>query len=134
MTTLRGNKSFQFIVGVGVLYFAFQLWTNGYFDVLFRAESEGFESGALLPLLLSAAVSAVQMVGLLAILIVSNVLPLLKPVGQYLLSLIDTLVNKLPTKIASKINKVEAPEIDVDKLIATLNDLDARIRNVEEGK
>ncbi len=134
MATLRDNKSFQFLVGCFVLFFGFKLWTAGYFDILFRGEGEGFESGALLPILLSAAFSAVQMVGLIAILLVSNILPLLKPIGQYFVSLKDTLVAKLPTKVASVINKVEAPEIDVEKLIATLNDLDARIRNVEESK
>ena len=125
--SLSKNKSFQFLVGCFVLFFGFKLWQAGWFDILFREDTEGFESSAILPMLIAAAVSAVQMVGVIAILIVSNVLPLLKPVGLYLIKLKDAAVAKLPTKAQKVINKVDAPEIDVDKLIATLNSLDQRI-------
>ena len=120
---LRENKSFQFLVGVFCIICGWKLYQAGVFDFFFRDESEGFEStAALLPMLLSAVVSATQMIGLVAILLVSGLAPLAEQA-------VDFLRSKMPRfdKVASKVEQ----EIDSDKLISVLNKLDERIRSIE---
>ncbi len=126
---LRSNKSFQFICGCFSLAALFYLYSNGAFAFLLDNEpSEGMESVSLVTLVLTSLVSAVQLVGIISILIVSNVL---KPFAEWT---VDAVRSRLPKvdAVASKIENV-ADGIDVDKLVATLNDLDERIRKVEEG-
>ena len=72
---LRNNKSFQFLVGCFVLFLAWKLYSVGAFDWFLEKDTEGFESVSLVSLLLTAAVSAVQMVGLIAIVVVGGLAP-----------------------------------------------------------
>jgi hypothetical protein len=119
---LRDNKSFQFLIGCLVLVAAYKMFTLGVFDFLIRDDSEGFESTALIPMVISALVSAVQMVGLIAILLVSGLAP-------YAEKSVDFLRDRIPRldKVASKVES----EIDSEKLINVLNKLDERIRSIE---
>lgn len=119
---LRENKSFQFLVGLFCLVCGWKLYQAGIFDFFFRDDSEGFESASLIPMLLASVVSAIQMIGLVAILLVSGMAPLAEQA-------VDFLRSKMPKfdKVASKVEQ----EIDSEKLISVLNKLDERIRSIE---
>lgn len=77
MGKLRDNKSFQTIVGAGVIYVLFRLWRDGWISWLLGNDpaSEGFSSPAVWLAVGQAILSFVQMVGILAIGVVSGVLP-----------------------------------------------------------
>ena len=126
--SLKQNKSWQFLVGCFVLFCAYKIYSLGIIDAFMNAEvsyspSEGFESTtALLPLLLTAVVSAVQMVGIIAIALVSGLQPLAEMA-------VDALRSKMP-KFNTVATKVEQ-NIDVDKLVDALNQIDERIRSIE---
>lgn len=120
---LRENKSFQFIVGCFVLFLGWKLYTLGVLDWFFaNPEEDGVQSVALIPMLLSAIVSAVQMVGLVAILLVGGLAPQAE-------KLVDYARSKMP-KLDKVAQKVE-DNIDADKLTDVLNKLDERIRLIE---
>lgn len=119
---LRNNKSFQFLVGCFVLFLAWKLYEVGVFDWFLKEDTEGFESVSLFTLLLSAAVSAVQMVGLCAILIVGGLAPIAEKAVDYIRS-------KMPK--LDRAAQVIEEKVDAEKLIATLNAMDERIRSIE---
>jgi ABC-type antimicrobial peptide transport system ATPase subunit len=124
MNELRGNKSFQFICGVGTLALLFFMWENNVFSFLLDDEpSEGMESVSLATLVLTSVVSAVQFVGIISILIVSNVL---KPLAEWT---VDAVRARFP-KVDAVADRIE-DAIDVEKLTSVLNDLDERLRKVE---
>ena len=120
---LKENKSFQFLVGCFVLFLAYKLYSIGFFTwFLADPETEGYENVQLIPILLTAAVSAVQMVGVVAILLVGGLAPMVE-------SLVDSVKNKIP-----KINNVEnqiSSDLDVSKLTKVLSDLEERLSNLE---
>lgn len=120
---LKDNKSFQFLVGLFILFLAYKCWASGVFDWFFQEETEGFESVSLLPMILTAIVSAVQLVGLVAIMIVSGLQPLAEQSVDYIRGMFpkgDTITTEVSNSI------------DSDKLVETLNKLDQRISNLEE--
>jgi hypothetical protein len=120
---LKENKSFQFLVGCFVLFLAYKLYTVGFFTWVFEdPETEGYQNVQLVPLLLTAAVSAVQMVGVLAIMIVGGLSPLVE-------SLVDKVKNNIP-KIGNGKNST-ANELDVDKLNKVLTDIEERLAALE---
>lgn len=124
MNELRGNKSFQFICGCGTLALLFFMWENNVFSFLLADEpSEGMESVSLATLVLTSVVSAVQFVGIISILIVSNVL---KPLAEWT---VDAVRARFP-KVDAVADRIE-DAIDVEKLTSVLNDLDERLRKVE---
>ena len=124
MNELRGNKSFQFICGCGTLALLFFMWENNVFSFLLDDEpSEGMESFSLVTLVLTSLVSAVQLVGILSIAIVSGVL---KPLAEWT---VDAVRARFP-KVDAVADKIE-DAIDVEKLTSVLNDLDERLRKVE---
>lgn len=124
MNELRGNKSFQFICGCGTLALLFFMWENNVFSFLLDDEpSEGMESVSLATLVLTSVVSAVQFVGIISILIVSNVL---KPLAEWT---VDAVRARFP-KVDAVADRIE-DAIDVEKLTSVLNDLDERLRKVE---
>ncbi len=125
MSDLKSNKSFQFICGVGTLVFAFYLYSNGAFSFLFRDEPEGMESVSLATLLISAAVSTCQMIGIISIGIVSG---LLAPLAEWT---VDTVRSKFP-KVKDAGSRVET--VDIDKLLSVLNDLDSRLKKIEDDQ
>lgn len=122
---LKQNKSFQFLIGCFVLFFIYKLYVFGVFAwFLEDPESEGYQSFELVPLLLTAVVSAVQMVGVIAIMIVSGLSPVIE-------SLVDTLRSKIPKLDAVATKVEETVDFDVKKLTDVLNDIDERIRAIE---
>jgi len=124
MNELRGNKSFQFICGCGTLALLFFMWENNVFSFLLDDEpSEGMESVSLVTLVLTSVVSAVQLVGILSIAIVSGVL---KPLAEWT---VDAVRARFP-KVDAVADRIE-DAIDVEKLTSVLNDLDERLRKVE---
>ena len=121
--SLRQNKTWQFLVGCAVLLCAWKLHEAGVFAWFFRDESEGFENiGSLIPLALTAVVSAIQMVGLIAIACCAGAAPLAE-------KLVDFLRSKMP-RIDKAAQTIEE-SVDVEKLVQTLNGLDERIRSIE---
>ena len=119
---LRNNKSFQFLVGCFVLLLVWKLYVIGAFEWFLKEDTEGFESVSLVTLFLTAAVSAVQMVGLVAIMVVAGLAPAAE-------SAVDYLRAKMP-KFNHVASKIEA-QVDADKLTKALNDIDERIRSIE---
>ncbi len=124
MNELKSNKSFQFICGCGTLALVYYLYSNGVFSFLLEDEPpEGMESVSLATLVLTSIVSAVQLVGILSIAIVSGVL---KPLAEWT---VDSVRERFP-KVDAVAEQVEK-RIDMEKLVNVLNDLDERLRKVE---
>jgi len=124
MNELKSNKSFQFICGAGTLAVVYYMYSNGVFAFLLDDEPpEGMESASLATLVLTSIVSAVQLVGILSIAIVSGVL---KPLAEWT---VDSVRAKFP-RVDAVAEQVEN-SIDMDKLVSVLNDLDERLRKVE---
>ena len=124
MNELKSNKSFQFICGCGTLALVYYLYSNGVFSFLLEDEPpEGMESVSLATLVLTSIVSAVQLVGILSIAIVSGVL---KPLAEWT---VDSARERFP-KVDAVAEQVEK-KIDMEKLVNVLNDLDERLRKVE---
>ncbi len=124
MNELRSNKSFQFICGCGTLALVYYMYMNGDFSFLLDDEPpEGMESVSLATLVLTSVVSAVQLVGILSIAIVSGVL---KPLAEWT---VDAVRARFP-KVDAVAEQVEK-KIDMEKLVSVLNDLDERLRKVE---
>jgi hypothetical protein len=119
---LRNNRTWQFLCGCFVIFLAYQCFSLGVFDWFFKEDTEGFESVSLLALLLSAAVSAVQMCGLCAILLVGGLAPIAEKAVDYIRA-------KMPK--VDRAAKVIEEKVDAEKLIATLNNMDERIRSIE---
>jgi len=120
---LKENKSFQFLVGCFVLFLAYKLYSIGFFTwFLADPETEGYENVQLIPILLTAAVSAVQMVGVIAILLVGGLAPMAE-------GFIETVKNKLPKINNQKDTTIS--ELDVTKLTKVLSDLEKRLSNLE---
>lgn len=120
--TLRQNKSWQFLVGCFCIFIAWKLYQVGAFAWFLNRDTEGFENVSLIPLILTAAVSAVQMVGLVAIMIVGGLAPGAEKVVDYFRA-------KMP-KLNYVAGKIEE-QVDTDKLTKALNDIDERIRSIE---
>tara|TARA_Y100000361_G_scaffold36089_1_gene30571 strand:- start:28169 stop:28552 length:384 start_codon:yes stop_codon:yes gene_type:complete len=123
---LKENKSFQFLVGCFVLFLAYKLYTVGFFTWVFEdPETEGYQNVQILPLVITAAVSAIQMVGVVAIMIVGGLTPLIE-------NLVDNVKKNIPKFTKKEISA--APELDVSKLTNVLSDLEERLANLEGGK
>jgi len=126
MNELKSNKSFQFICGAGTLALLYFMYSNGVFSFLLDDEPpEGMESVSLATLVLTSLVSAVQFVGIISILIVSNVL---KPLAEWT---VDAVRARFP-KVDAVADKIE-DAIDAEKLTSVLKDLDERLRKVERS-
>ncbi len=123
MDELKKNKSAQFIAGCGTIALAYYLYLNNFFGFLFDDQPpEGMESVSLATIFLTSAVSAIQLIGILSIGVVSG---LLKPLAEWS---VDAIRGKLPAKVAGQV----ADAVDVDKLLSVLNDLDKRLKDLEE--
>ena len=124
MNEIKSNKSFHFICGCGTLALLYFMYSNGVFSFLLDDEPpEGMESVSLATLVLTSLVSAVQLVGILSIAIVSGIL---KPLAEWT---VDSVRAKLPKVDAIAGNIEEA--VDLEKLTSVLNDLDERLRKIE---
>jgi hypothetical protein len=124
MNEIKSNKSFQFICGCGTLALLYFMYSNGVFSFLLDDEPpEGMESVSLATLVLTSLVSAVQLVGILSIAIVSGIL---KPLAEWT---VDSVRAKLP-KVNAIAGNIEQA-VDLEKLTSVLNDLDERLRKIE---
>lgn len=110
---MRSNKAFQFCVGAFVLFLLFRLYTTGWFDSWLNRDvnGDGVESVDLVAMFITAAVSAVQMVGLIAIGIVAGLQPLVT-------GLVDGIITLLSPK-------PKQPVVDEDLLAAIIARLDS---------
>jgi len=75
---MKENKTFQTIVGAGVMYLTFVLWRDGWIGSvvdLFNGQEEGFSGPELWLGVVAAILSFTQMVGIATIGIVSGLLP-----------------------------------------------------------
>lgn len=124
---LKQNRSFQFIVGVFVIAMAVKCYPI--FEHLWIVDdSEGFNSAGLLVALATAAASAVQLVGVCAILIVGGLQPLAEKAVDYLRGMFP--------RASDAADKVESV-IDAAKLNEVLTNLNDRINALAdkvEGK
>lgn len=120
--SLRENKTWQFLVGCFVIFLAYKCWSLGVFAWFFTEDTEGFESVSLIPLVLTAVVSAIQMVGLIAIMICSGLQPLAEKAVDYLRARMPRL---------DRAAKTIEEKIDAEKLVEALNRLDERIASIE---
>lgn len=124
MSELKQNKSFQFICGCLTITFIWYLYKNQVFEIFFsNNEGEGLESVPLATLILTSLVSAIQLVGIISIGIVSGIL---KPAAEWV---VDAIRNRFP-KVDQAASKIE-DAVDLDKLVAILNKLDERLSNLE---
>lgn len=124
MSDIKQNKSFQFICGCLTIAFVWYLHKNHVFEIFFSDnDGEDLQSAPLTTLILTSLVSAIQLVGILSIGIVSGVLA---PLAEYV---VDAIRNRFP-KVDRAANKIE-DAVDVDKLLAILNKLDERLSNLE---
>ena len=122
MDELKKNKCAQFIAGCGTIALAYYLYVNNFFGFLFDDQPpEGMESVSLATIFLTSAGSAIQLIGIISIGVVSG---LLKPLAEWS---VDAIKGKLPAKVAGQV----ADAVDVDKLLSVLNDLDKRIKDLE---
>ncbi len=75
------NKSFQFFVGVGVIFLAWKLWTLGWFshavESLEGGQEDGFQSvvGSLVPIV----IDTVALIGIVAIAFVKLIYGAIEP-------------------------------------------------------
>tara|TARA_R100000951_G_scaffold90943_1_gene79283 strand:+ start:970 stop:1350 length:381 start_codon:yes stop_codon:yes gene_type:complete len=124
MDELKKNKSAQFIAGCGTLALVYFLYTNNFFAFLFNDDPpEGMESVSLATLFLTSLVSAVQLIGILSIGVVTGIL---KPLAEWS---VDAVKSRFPKKVS----RTSDDAVDVDKLLSVLNDLDKRLKSLEGG-
>ncbi len=132
--SLKSNRSFQFLVGAFVIVLAWKLYQAGFLDVLFAApgeNSDGVESVSLLSLAVSGVVSSIQLIGLLALMLVSGLEPLATSVVEYVGGMVAKLrPRKKPTWYVSP-EKKEA-SLDVDKMANVLDSILSRLESLEE--
>lgn len=121
---MRNNKAFQTIVGAFVVLTVFRLYREGWFDLLLQTPDDGdqVESVDLIAMLITAALSALQMVGLFAIGIVAGLLPVLQ-------NLFDGAINLIKPKTDDQTDDV----VDVQTLNDVLTDLQNRLTALEKS-
>jgi len=113
------NKTFQFLAGCVVIFLSFRLWQEGWIDGYLAVESNdgSVESLDLVAMFISAAVSAVQMVGLVAI-------GIFQP-------LIVGLIGQMKSFTTTGDASVTTSEIDTSELNRVLTDIATRLTKLE---
>ena len=120
---IESNKAFRLLVGAFVIFLAYKLYSTNWFGQFLEDESEGFSDPAIVTMLLSCVVSAVELCGILAIGLVTNILtPLLEPLYDYVAGLAGRLNINLP-----KSPRTPQPTVDAAKLIETLQSITDRL-------
>ena len=114
---MKDNKAFQFCVGLFVLFLGWKLWETGWLqDAFGPKDPEAVESVDLVAMFIAAAVSAVQMVGVVALGLVAGLQPLA-------VSFMESL---------TKWRKPAPAGVDQDKLTATLQGIVDRLELLEK--
>lgn len=128
--SIKSNKSFQFIVGAFCIVLAWKLYQAGFVDVLFAEPGEsgdGVESISLLSLAITGVVSSVQLIGLLAIMLISG---FEKPA----IMLVEYLGNLVSGFTRKKTPGEPTSDVDVDKLASVLEGIEKRLASLEEPR
>jgi hypothetical protein len=100
MENIKQNKTFQTIVGAGVIYLAFVLWRDGWVEWAFSSEpQDGYGNSQLVLAVGAALLSFTQMVGIVTIGIVSGVLPHLSTLGEWLARIAKAGSERLPAAL-----------------------------------
>ena len=139
---MKTPKTLQFIVGLAVIYFAWQLAQAGWFDRagnLFRNSSydRGLGGGLsdlaldILPYL----IDTVCLFGAVAIAMYGFILRATKPLAVKLAILLDKNLEKFGYDLYElQDNELPAKKLDVPVLENTLGDLLDRVKRLEESK
>ena len=113
---MRDNRGFQFCVGLFVLFLGWKLWESGWVtDLLAEKDVDAVESVDLVALFIGSAISAVQLVGIVAIGLVAGLQPLA-------VSFMESL---------TKWRKTDAAGVDQGKLTETLQSIVDRLDQLE---
>jgi len=114
---MKNNKAFQFCVGLFVLFLAYKLWASGWITDVWNPpeKGDGVESVDLVALFIGSAISAVQLVGIIALGLVAGLEPLVKSIWESL----------------GKWKPKPAAGIDETKLIETLQNLSDRLDKLD---
>ena len=120
---IESNKAFRLLVGAFCIFLAYKLYSTNWFGQFLEDESGGFSNPAIVTMLLSCVLSAVELCGILAIGLVTNILtPLVEPLYEYVSGLASKAKFKLPTG-----SKTPQPAVDPSKLIETLQSITERL-------
>lgn len=114
---MKENKAFQFCIGLFVLFLGWKLYETGWIqDAFSPKDPEAVESVDLVAMFIAAAISAVQMVGIVALGLVAGFQPLA-------VSFMESL---------TKWRKPAAAGVDQDKLTTTLQNIVDRLDSLEK--
>lgn len=129
MGELKKNKTAQFIAGCLTLLIFWEMHKRGIFNMVLSTPPEGYESGTLLAMALGAIVSALQLVGLIALHFVGF---LYLQVHDLAVVLFDKAKQfKLPALPRAQGESVVA-RINAEELSKALVDLNSRLERLEE--
>ena len=114
---MKDNRAFQFCVGLFVLFLGWKLWETGWLqDAFGPKDPEALESVDLVAMFITAAISAIQMVGIVALGLVAGLQPLA-------VSFMDSL---------TKWRKPAPAGVDQGKLTETLQSIVDRLESLEK--
>lgn len=114
---MKDNKALHFCIGLFLLFLGWKLWETGWIQYAFGPKDpEAVESVDLVAMFMAAAVSSVQMVGVVALGLVAGFQPLAE-------SFVESL---------TKWRKPASDGVDEDKLTATLQSIFARLELLEK--
>ena len=114
---MKDNKALQFCIGLFLLFLGWKLWETGWMQYAFGPKDpEAVESVDLVAMFLAAAVSAVQMVGVVALGLVAGFQPLAE-------SFVESL---------TKWRKPAPASVDQAKLTETLQTIVERLELLEK--
>ena len=114
---MKDNRAFQFCVGLFVLFLGWKLWETGWLqDAFGPKDPEAVESVDLVAMFITAAISAVQMVGIVALGLVAGLQPLA-------VSFMESL---------TKWRKPAPAAVDQGKLTETLQSIVDRLESLEK--
>jgi hypothetical protein len=87
---MKDDRGFRFLVGCFVIFAAWKLYHNGWFDLFFGAEVSGTEVGNadLVGLAVQSLISAIDGIGLVAILLVSGAWPTIEGILRSIIKLL----------------------------------------------
>ena len=137
---MKDNKAVQFFVGCAVIWLAFRLQQEGWFELLagylFGDEIDGVEgatSDVLLSSLLSIAFGGVCFIGVVALSVFGLISKSIKPTGMKLLRLLDSTLEKFGVDIIEFDDELPVEqEIDVPSLEEALNGIISRLDELEK--
>ncbi len=117
------NKAFRLLVGCFCIFLGWKLWSTNWFSQFFSDESEGFSDPAMITMLIGCVISAVELCGIVAIGLVTNILtPLIEPLFDNASRLVVKAKESFPASPSAP-----APAVDASKLVETLKGITERL-------